>query len=172
MRYGGWGIYFDEGSSGIVAESNVVYRTTHGGFHQHYGETNVVRNNIFAFGRDHQLQRTRAEPHLSFSFETNITSFDSGELLAGDWSDDNYQMDWNIYFDARPGANPEALRFGNDTLDGWRAKGHDQHSVIANPLFSAPERNDFRLRPSSPALGIGFQPIDLSAVGPARRSVE
>ena len=84
--YGGWGIYFDEGSSGILAESNVVYRTTHGGFHQHYGETNVVRNNIFAFARDQQIQRSRNEPHASFTFVTNIVYFDAGNLLGSDWA--------------------------------------------------------------------------------------
>ena len=71
-----------------MAEDNLVYRTTHGGFHQHYGETNVVRNNIFALGRDWQVQRTRPEPHRSFSFVTNLVYFDSGTLLAGDWSND------------------------------------------------------------------------------------
>jgi len=165
VRYGGWGIYFDEGSSGILAESNVVYRTTHGGFHQHYGETNVVRNNIFALGRDDQLQRTRPEPHLSFSFETNIVYFGSGDLLAGDWSDDNYRMDWNIYFDARPEASSDAMRFAGATLKQWRERGHDRNSLLADPLFIAPRQNDFRLQPNSPALKFGFRPIDLSQVG-------
>lgn len=166
IRYGGWGIYFDEGSSGILAASNVVYRTTHGGFHQHYGETNVVQNNVFAFGRDQQIQRSRAEPHLSFSFETNIVYFDSGILLAGDWSGTNFHMDWNIYFDARRDA--KTITFGNDSLDKWRERGNDRSSVLANPLFVAPRADNFRLRPDSPALNLGFQPIDLLSVGPGR----
>ncbi len=165
LRYGGWGIYFDEGSSGIVAVSNVVYRTTHGGFHQHYGETNVLRNNIFAFARDHQLQRTRVEPHVSFFFETNLVYFDTGVLLGGDWSKDSYQMDWNLYFDARPGSKPEDLRFATATVEQWRGRDHDLHSVVADPLFAAPERYDFQLRTGSPARKLGFQPIDLSHVG-------
>ena len=167
IRYGGWGIYFDEGSSGILAESNVVYRTTHGGFHQHYGETNVVRNNLFAFARDYQLQRTRPESHLSFSFVTNIVYFDSGSLLTGDWKgDEDYQMDWNLYCDARPDAKPSQLRLGPCTWQQWLERGHDRHSLVADPLFVAPQESDFRLRVNSPAFQLGFRSIDLSHVGP------
>jgi hypothetical protein len=166
IRYGGWGIYFDEGSSGILAEDNIVYRTTHGGFHQHYGETNIVRNNIFAFARDHQIQRTRPEPHRSFSFVTNIVYFDSGTLLTGDWSDDNYLMDWNLYFDARPDAKPDQLRLGPCSWQQWQGRGHDIRSIIADPLFAAPRESDFRLSATSVAIQLGFRPIELSAVGP------
>jgi hypothetical protein len=164
LRYGGWGIYLDEGSSGITVASNVVYRTTHGGFHQHYGETNRVWNNIFALGRDAQVQRTRPEPHSSFNFATNIIYFDNGSLLAGDWSNDNYGMDRNLYFDARP-TTPDALRFAGATLEDWRKRGHDAHSIVTDPFFIAPDKGDFRLKTNSPALSLGFQPIDLKGVG-------
>jgi len=164
-QYGGWGIYFDEGSSSIIARSNVVYHTTHGGFHQHYGATNLVQNNVFAYARDHQVQRSRPEPHISFTFSTNIVYFDHGVLLGGNWSNDNYRTDWNVFWDARPGFSPEQLRFAGATLEQWRGRGHDVHSLIADPLFVAPGKNDFRLKSDSPALKIGFQPIDLSTVG-------
>jgi len=165
VRYGGWGIYFDEGSSGILAESNLVYRTTHGGFHQHYGETNVVRNNIFAFGRDNQIQRTRPEEHPSFSFETNIVYFDSGTLLAGDWSNENYRMNWNVYFDSPSNSTVADFRLGPCSLEKWRERGHDRNSVIVDPLFQAVEADDYRLKSDSPALKMGFRPINLQQVG-------
>ena len=165
LRYGGWGIYLDEGSSGILAASNVVYHTTHGGFHQHYGETNTLVNNLFALAREFQLQRTRVEPHLSFSVRTNIVYFESGGLLGGDWAGDNYDLDWNLYFDRRL---DREMRFEAATPEQWRERGHDRHSLFADPQFLAPDKFDFRLTPGSPAFRIGFQPIDLSQVGPRK----
>lgn len=168
IRYGGWGIYFDEGTTGIRAVSNVVYRTTHGGFHQHYGATNVVQNNIFAFARDYQVQRSRVEPHLSFSFQTNVVYFRDGVLFGGNWAEDKFAVDWNVYYDARAGANAEAMKVGAGTWPKWLERGHDQHSVVADPLFMNLEQDDFRLKEGSPALRLGFRPIDLRGVGPRK----
>jgi hypothetical protein len=169
FTYGGWGLYTDEGSTGIVLESNVVYRTKSAGFHQHYGRDNIVRNNIFAYGREHQLMRSRDEEHNSFTFERNIVLFDSGDLLGSTWSNDRFKMDRNLYFDTRPGASAESLRFGPATLSQWRGRGHDPLSVVADPQFIAPKEYDFRLKPTSPALALGFKPIDLSDVGVRKR---
>ncbi|NOS68442.1 MAG: hypothetical protein HOP33_00735 [Verrucomicrobia bacterium] len=168
-KYGGWGIYTDEGSSGILIESNLVYRTTHGGFHQHYGETNIVRNNIFAFARDQQLQRSRDEDHVSFSFSNNIVYFDKGVLLGSTWKNDRFVMDGNVYWDTRLAGKTDEMKFAGGTLEKWRARGHDQNSQIADPLFVAPQSDDFTLKDNSPALKLGFHPIDLRGVGPGPR---
>jgi hypothetical protein len=162
--YGGWGIYFDEGTSHILAEKNVIYHTTHGGLHQHYGKENTVRNNVFAFGREIQLQRSRKEPHLSFTFERNIVYWNQGQLLGGLWDDfDKYAMDRNCYWAAAPAGPP---KFAGMDFQQWQAKGQDKSSVVADPLFVNPSKADFRLQKGSPALKLGFEPIDTSTVGP------
>lgn len=163
IKYGGWGIYYDEGSTGIVAENNVVYRTTHGGFHQHYGKDNVFRNNVIAFGKANQVQRTRSEPHQSFTFDRNIVYWREGESVVGNWENCNVAFDRNVYWRTDGGTD---LRFASMTLDQWRAKGMDGHSVIADPRFVDVSADDFNLRPDSPAPGVGFVPFDQSDVGP------
>jgi parallel beta-helix repeat protein len=161
FAYGGWGLYTDEGSSGIVLENNVVYRCQSAGFHQHYGRTNVIRNNIFAFNKEVQLARTRIEPALSFIFTNNVVCFDTGWLMGGRWGDD-LEMDHNIYFDTRAITGDSRTR---ETLRAWQQRGHDLHSLFADPLFVDPGREDLHLRPNSPALRSGFRQIDMSTVG-------
>ncbi|MCX7993992.1 MAG: right-handed parallel beta-helix repeat-containing protein [Fimbriimonadales bacterium] len=163
-RYGGWGIYFDEGSSGIVAENNLVYRTTHGGFHQHYGRENLVRNNIFAYARDHQIQASRPENHLRFTFERNIVVGRGAQWLAGG-IDGNLRFDYNLYWRE----DGSELRFGSDDFAAWQAKGLDTHSRVADPLFENPAAGDFRLKPQSPAFALGFKPFDVSQAGARRK---
>lgn len=160
-KYGGWGIYFDEGTTHLTAEDNLVYRTTHGAFHQHYGNENVVRNNIFALGRDAQIQRTRVEEHLSFSFERNIIYWDRGNLLAGNWSKENAAFDHNTYWRAGGGE----IRFGKKTWEQWREAGMDVHSTIADPKFTDPRNGNFSIG-AKESLPEGFVPFDFSGVGP------
>lgn len=164
-NYGGWGIYFDEGSTHILAENNLVYRTSHGGFHQHYGKENIVRNNIFALSRDAQIRRTRQEPHLSFTFERNIVYWQEGKLLDGSFDKGNVAFDKNLYWHANAGP----IRFDKLTLQEWQAKGMDKLAVVADPLFASPEKNDFTLAAQSPASRVGFLPLDLSTVGLLRK---
>lgn len=162
FSYGGWGIYTDEGSSDILIENNVVYRTRTGGFHQHYGRNNTITNNIFACSEAQQLQKTRAENHRVFTFRHNIVYFDQGSLLGGDWSENTFDMDCNLYYDS----SGRQVTFKDTSFDDWKKLGHDRRSIIADPLFVDPTKDDFRLKPSSPAFGLGFKQIDMSRVGP------
>ena len=53
-----------------------------------------------------------------------------------------------------------------DEWESWKSLGFDQHSVVADPLFVNPDKDDYRLRPDSPALKLGFKPIPLDKIGP------
>jgi hypothetical protein len=157
LKYGGWGIYFDEGTTHLTAENNLVYRTTHGGFHQHYGKENTVRNNIFAYGRDAQIQRSRVEDHKSFRFLNNIVLWDRGNLLAGDWNKLNVEFDGNTYWHT-PTSD---IRFGDKTWEQWRKAGMDAHSKIADPHFANPAAGDFSFTSQSGGALAGFVPFEL-----------
>ena len=158
--YGAGGIYPDEGSSGLLIENNLVYLTQNGGLTVHYGKENMVRNNIFALGQRSQIHLGRADKGSSQTLLNNIIYYSEGglyqrmsELHTGN----------NLYWHTD---GPEAIEFpGALDLAGWQKKGNDAGSVVADPLFVNPKAFDFRLRPESPALGLGFKPFDIAAAG-------
>jgi hypothetical protein len=181
-HYGGWGLYNDEGSSGILVEDNVVYDTKFAGYHMHYGRECIIRNNVFGGGRIDQVARTRRMAHISFFFYNNIVYWTQGRLHTGNWDDpDDYdfvfhpdhvrklrkttECDWNLYFN--PNLKLADARFGPGlTWEEWQARGEDVHSLWADPKFANPAVGDFAPAPDSPAFRLGFRPIDLSSVGP------
>jgi hypothetical protein len=55
--------------------------------------------------------------------------------------------------------------WGRKHLETEQPFGVETHSLAADPLFVDFEKGDFRLKPESPALKLGFQPVDWSAIG-------
>ena len=53
-----------------------------------------------------------------------------------------------------------------DEWASWQALGFDQHSLVADPLFVDPDRDDYRLKPESPALQLGFFQVPVDRIGP------
>jgi len=160
--YGGWGIYTDEGSSYILIENNLCYHTTDGGFHQHYGRENHVRNNIFALGQYTQVQCARREDHLTLTFEQNIIVAASGLFLGrhtgGRWHDDRITTKNNLYCrtDGAPVIFP-----GERTLAQRQADGFDLGSIIAESPFRNVAAEDFTITARDAVNAIGFQDFEV-----------
>ncbi len=177
-RYGGWGLYNDEGSADTLMENNLVHDTWNAGFHQHYGYFNTVRNNIFAFGHTAQIQASRNEARLRFRYMNNIVVWDPASPLldGGEWNwkffdkpergdpKDSLVFRKNLYWPTN-GKIPATLTKTNFTWEEWRKLGRDKDSLFADPLFEDITKRDFRLKPNSPAAKIGFKPWDLTLAG-------
>jgi hypothetical protein len=51
------------------------------------------------------------------------------------------------------------------SLSEWQALGFDTDSNVADPMFVDPRRDDYGLMPESPAIRMGFVPINLAEIG-------
>ena len=162
FTYGGWGIYPDEGSEGLLIENNLVYNVKDGGFHQHYGKENTVRNNIFAFSRKDQIAATRVEKHLSLSFTGNIVYWDKPRDAFERYNTEKVNIIWekNIWF-----CEAGEPLFRGKTFAEWQATGKDKDGVVCDPLFVNPGARDFRFKSADAYQKIGFKPFDFSKAG-------
>lgn len=163
-RYGGHGVYLDGGSSEILVENNLVYRTQDVCVNQNWGRDNTVRNNIFAFGREGQLRVGNQErsagtllyAHNLFYWRDSTLFFAGKRQLT-----DRVKFDRNLYW--QTDAPAPTWFISTSPQQEWSTR--NAGAVVGDPLFADPEHGDFRLKPSSPAEKTGFVPFDFSGAG-------
>jgi hypothetical protein len=143
-RYGGWGIYFDESSRGVVAEDNVVYRTEDAPFHQHYGKENIVRRNIFASGKNAQIQLSNHAKSGLLTIEDNVFVWEQGRLFESGVYD-QVVFRRNTYWRRK---NPAGIEWGAGVnAEKWRKREPDMK--VADPGFRDIQGGDFRRQGAS-----------------------
>ena len=168
-----WGVYLDDYSSGTTVYGNIIARTVLGGLCIHGGQNNHIENNIFIEGHEHQV---RLQPRDDFMqgnrFLRNIVVYSRPEAaLVFSWNarrDLFAEWDYNLYW--LRGADLNTLETKNTpegTFAQWLEAGYDAHSQVADPLFVDADSDDYRLKPDSPALKLGFKPIPVEKIGPA-----
>ncbi|MHC4251185.1 MAG: right-handed parallel beta-helix repeat-containing protein [Planctomycetota bacterium] len=169
---GGWGAYRWSRTAAIrLAKGTQVirWRNVKGG---------GLNLDAIAFSDDpgwvpegHDLARPRPGRHV-FVIHAESYVRTGGDRRAiynfQNWSDDRVsESDWNVFW--KP-AGEITIKGGpaNGSYAKWLELGggkFDSHSVVADPLFVDPANRDYRLKPESPALKLGFKPIDTSTIG-------
>jgi hypothetical protein len=180
-KYGGWALYCDEGTQNLRIENNLVYRSRHACFNQHYGKGNRLRNNIFAFADVAVVMMARIQPHPGFTLENNILLSDDTAIFGGGYEyqveqKEGYTSDRNLIWCLNgpvvgaQNRNPSWLYEADKpslSLAQWQEQvGNDRNSMAADPGFVNPAAGDFTLPEDTPALKIGFVPFSLDGVGP------
>jgi hypothetical protein len=171
--YGGNGLYTDEGSAYVTLRNNICYDCSSESYESHYGLMNVVTNNIFALARGFgQVMLTRREAHQTVIFERNIVVTTSDVPVYFQATPGNLRSDRNIIYNvdgvkARVfGDNCDPVENKLSLVEYRRIFHNDEYSIEANPRFKNLAARDFTLRADSPAFKLGFEPIDMSDVGP------
>ena len=170
--YYSWGIYLDLDCSGWHVHHNVCYNTVLGGFMQNAGHDCVVENNIFVDGQQGQIRWNPWRNYEVFGHRTerNIFAYEgkgSSAYRLNGFKDGYVTFRQNLVW---AGGKPPLVsgvsglpRKGS--WEAWLKRGQDEGSIVADPQFVNPAERDYRLKPTSPAFGLGFEAIDLSTVG-------
>lgn len=170
--YYSWGIYLDLACHNWRIHDNVVYNTVLGGFMSNAGVNLTVENNVFVDGQKVQVYFNPWEryPTAGNRCERNIIAYQGRTAAAYNLSrfeDSFVHFARNLVWanGETPVVNGLQGVKRRDSWASWLARGQDEGTMVADPEFMDPDRRDYRLKPSSPALALGFEAIDLTKVG-------
>ncbi|MFP4056631.1 MAG: right-handed parallel beta-helix repeat-containing protein [Candidatus Brocadiia bacterium] len=174
-RLGAMGVYLDDQASGITITGNIFYKVTRAAFIGG-GRDNVVENNIFVDCRPAlhidargMGWRKKQTDNPKGTLRTRLRAMPiDGELWRR-----RYPNLPDI-LDDEPNAPKRNTIVRNICVGGqWeeiepKARKYqtiEDNLVDADPQFVAPEKLDFRLKPTSPAFDLGFKPIPVDQIG-------
>ena len=165
-----WGIYFDNSPRRAQVYGNLCIDNVWGGAFLGGGysepEDCVVENNIFVESSVYQFDAGMTANARGNRFVRNIVYYSkpAASLMRSSSTGGLKEIDYNVYF-LVGGGSLKVAGFADESFDKWREVGFDRNSVVADPLFVDPANGDFNLRPESPALKLGFQPIPFDKIG-------
>ena len=148
----------------MLVENNLLYHVGTHGFNANGGAQNVIRNNILGpvYGNHEPFVRCYKRPFSKGNlFEHNLIWCDSPNLADAVWDPGLMLCRSNLYHNIE--GKPFAWK--GKSFVQWQALGQDAGSILADPQFVDPEKGDFRLKPGSPAFGLGFKPFDYNRAG-------
>lgn len=166
-----WGIYLDDYSSGTTVYGNIVCRTYLGGVMIHGGWENVVENNIFINGKTTQIYLSNIRGSMRDNkLLRNIVCYEDPDAVlinAGGWVEKPVsESDSNIYWHdgqdltvVLPKVEPAR------SWEAWKELGFEKNSIVADPRFVEPGKDNYQLEADSPALKLGFKPIPVEEIG-------
>ncbi len=146
----GWDVDLDDGSSNYEIHHNLFLR---GGLKLREGWRRKAWNNVFLNCGLHPHVWHRGSGDV---FRRNILLDRHAPIgMPGDWGK---EIDGNLF--AR-----------QEDLEASRRHGVEANSVAGDPLFVDPARGDFRVRPGSPALALGFENFAMDRFGVLKPSL-
>ncbi len=161
-----WGIYLDSYASDYTVTHNITYRSSHGGVMLQGGKDNRIENNIFVDSAFSQAYIRNYDNHSTGQvLQRNIFRYAEPNALlfaCGRLDEKIIRINSNLYFNI---SGKEPIVRGCASLADWQKLGFDRDSLIADPRFVDPASDHYALQADSPALTLGFQPIDTSQVG-------
>lgn len=147
----GWAIDLDDGSSNYIVENNLL---VDGGLKFREGYHRIARNNlIVSNGLHFHVWPENSDDNVSMH---NITTggYTGNVGLKGDWGT---KCDENFVHRAGQEVGPAKKM--------QQISGHDAKSLEGDALFLDADHGDWRLKPESPAIKLGFKPFDLAHFG-------
>jgi hypothetical protein len=168
-----WGIDLDDGASNYRVEKNLCIGCS---VKLREGYFREVRNNIFVGGNPPNKHCCFAGSDDVYVNNIHMNTRDAWALNRGPSTTVlPARIDHNVYHNTvgeEPrfgyrGPLPEGMKPKGQglTFDQWRSLGADRHSVVADPGFVDLAGGDFKLKPGSPALELGFEVFPLNRFG-------